>query len=317
MVKKLTQEQALAKYIDDMPKPVLPFKYINRKTPIDHICCCGKIFKISCDSIWSQHTKTCGCKTHNNNSLLEKYPHIISMWHPIYNGDYQPINFSPHSHYKAWWICECGNIFQSQIRAFVRGDRCRICGKNKRSISLVKNIIATSGSLLDNHPELCLEWDYNKNKNGPELYSSGSQSKVWWICKTCGYEWKTQIGSRTSGNGCQRCNMSKGEKETQRILEALDIEYQSEKSYDNLLGIGGGFLRFDFYLPKYNLLIEYQGEQHFINNPWYNKKSQKITLKHDKIKKEYCKKHGIKLLEINYTDYDNISSILKKELNIC
>jgi hypothetical protein len=32
--------------------------------------------------------------------------------------------------------------------------------------------------------------------------------------------------------------------------------------------------------------------------------------------KIYCKEHGIKLIEIPYWDYDNIETILKKELKI-
>jgi hypothetical protein len=37
---------------------------------------------------------------------------------------------------------------------------------------------------------------------------------------------------------------------------------------------------------------------------------------HDKRKREYAEKHNIKLLEIWYWDFDNIETILKKELNI-
>lgn len=32
--------------------------------------------------------------------------------------------------------------------------------------------------------------------------------------------------------------------------------------------------------------------------------------------RQYCKEHGIKLIEIPYWDYDNIETILNKELDI-
>lgn len=39
-------------------------------------------------------------------------------------------------------------------------------------------------------------------------------------------------------------------------------------------------------------------------------------LKKDNIKKEYCIKNNIKLIEISYKDYKNIENILIKELNL-
>ena len=42
----------------------------------------------------------------------------------------------------------------------------------------------------------------------------------------------------------------------------------------------------------------------------------KIQQEHDKRKKEYAKLHNIKLLEIWYYDFDNITEILNKELGL-
>ena len=62
-------------------------------------------------------------------------------------------------------------------------------------------------------------------------------------------------------------------------------------------------LPFDFYLPQYNVCIEFQGEQHT------NKKSllwSPDVERHDAIKKEYCITNNIQLIEIPYYDIDNI-----------
>lgn len=81
-------------------------------------------------------------------------------------------------------------------------------------------------------------------------------------------------------------------------------------------------LSFDFYLPEYNLLIEYQGQQHENPTTFGNmsvEKAQKqfeIQQEHDRRKRNYAQYHEIKLLEIWYYDYNNIHQILDDKLNI-
>ena len=84
-----------------------------------------------------------------------------------------------------------------------------------------------------------------------------------------------------------------------------------------MLGLKGGNLSYDFYLPDYNLLIECQGIQHekWVKN-WITKEDFEKQLEHDKRKKQYAKEHNINLLEIWYYDIDNIENILINELNL-
>jgi hypothetical protein len=119
-----------------------------------------------------------------------------------------------------------------------------------------------------------------------------------------------------NGSGCPLCNKYKGEQEIIKILNKLNIKYEYQKSYDNLLGINNRKLSYDFYLPKFNLLIEYQGEQHerpvdfFGGIEEFNKQ-----IEHDKRKKEYSIVNKINLLEIWYYDFKNIEEILEDCLN--
>ena len=55
------------------------------------------------------------------------------------------------------------------------------------------------------HPEFLEEWDYNKNSIEPSKVLCHRREKYWWICKTCGNEWQTDIGHRVSGRGCPQC----------------------------------------------------------------------------------------------------------------
>lgn len=77
---------------------------------------------------------------------------------------------------------------------------------------------------------------------------------------------------------------------------------------------------FDFYLPDYNILIEYDGEEHFrpVNFGGISDDEAlehlKITQYHDKIKTNYCQENGIPLIRIPFWEKKNIQNILLKEL---
>ena len=85
--------------------------------------------------------------------------------------------------------------------------------------------------------------------------------------------------------------------------------------YNNLKGVNNGLLTYDFYLPKYNLLIEYQGEYHDNSIPMQTDFEFAIQQEHDKRKKEYAINNGINLLEIWYWNFKDIEYILNNILN--
>jgi very-short-patch-repair endonuclease len=59
-------------------------------------------------------------------------------------------------------------------------------------------------------------------------------------------------------------------------------------------------LRFDFFIPEMNTIIEYDGEQHFRSSTKYGGEKFETTQKNDKIKNQYCLKKGINLIRIHY-----------------
>ena len=62
-------------------------------------------------------------------------------------------------------------------------------------------------------------------------------------------------------------------------------------------------LPFDFYLPKHNICIEYDGRQHFIPVSHFGgEESFEIRKKCDIIKNEFCEKNNIKLFRISYKE---------------
>jgi rubrerythrin len=62
-------------------------------------------------------------------------------------------------------------------------------------------------SLQNINPELAEEWDNERNQGvTPEQVTSASDFKAHWICKNCGFKWKSPIGSRARGHGCPFCS---------------------------------------------------------------------------------------------------------------
>lgn len=118
-----------------------------------------------------------------------------------------------------------------------------------------------------------------------------------------------------SGSGCPKCSDSKNEIKISTILENLSIEYKRDKIFEDCFGASNCMLlKFDFYLPKYEIAIEYDGEYHF--KPKQGEKNFNKQKENDTIKNKYCEDKGLKLLRIAYTEAKNLNNIITiKNLN--
>jgi len=141
-----------------------------------------------------------------------------------------------------------------------------------------------------------------------------SQTKVSITCPIHG-SFSQVPNSHLSGNGCPICNESKGEKTTSDVLNSLKINHLRQHKFSNCIGVTGRRLPFDFYLPDYNMCIEYHGEQHYkAFNYFGGEEKFKTTQRNDKIKEKYCQLYDIELIIIPYTinGFNNIHDFLIK-----
>lgn len=119
------------------------------------------------------------------------------------------------------------------------------------------------------------------------------------------------------GSGCQKCTESKGERKVALFLEKNNLNFEKQKIFSNCKNPKTDrHLKFDFYLPNYNICIEYDGECHY--EPWRLCSDADLKLKEmkqrDKIKDDYCKNKGISLLRIPYFELKNIDKIISSYL---
>lgn len=144
-----------------------------------------------------------------------------------------------------------------------------------------------------------------------------STTKMKCKCLLCNGIFYMKPSHLTSGHGCRHCTSSLGENKIKQFLDDNSIEYIPQKFFEDLKGIKGRVLTYDFYLPKYNLLIEFQGKQHEKPIKYFGGKEQfKIQQEHDNRKRDYSKLHNIDLLEIWYYDIEKIEDIMRKALGL-
>lgn len=144
-------------------------------------------------------------------------------------------------------------------------------------------------------------------------YNTLSMDKVLIKCKEHGFFEQTSE-THLRGSGCTLCKTkSRGEVKIKNFLLENNIYFIREKTFDGCTN--NKKLRFDFYLPEFNTLIEYDGKQHFKSIPYFGgEKTYVNTTKSDTIKNEYCIVNSIELIRIPYTQLKNITEILKKRI---
>lgn len=92
-------------------------------------------------------------------------------------------------------------------------------------------------------------------------------------------------------------NVNANENRFRSFLERNGIEFITQKSFDDLKSDSNYVLRFDFYLPSIDLLVEIDDRSHVSIND---------QIKNGKAKDQYCIEHKLKLLRIDAsTDSDD------------
>lgn len=112
-------------------------------------------------------------------------------------------------------------------------------------------------------------------------------------------------------------NMSNGEKRIYKYLQNKDIDFVCQKKFKKCRNINQ--LLFDFYLPDYNVCIEFDGQQHFrpanfSSCPDENQRKFEQIQINDSIKTRYCKDAGITLIRLD--DYHLNNNIVEWELDV-
>jgi hypothetical protein len=208
----------------------------------------------------------------------------------------------------------CSNEWMVTPNKLLQGRGCPKCASQKAHRAYSKSHEEFINELKNVNPSITILDEYYNNR-----------TKIRYKCNICNkVSMSTPCKLLDGESGCHFCKSSIGEQKIFCFLFAHKVPFEREKYFEDCKDKGK--LPFDFYLSDYNICIEFQGEQHFrpvdfSYTPTEESKNKAVEKfkgiqKRDKIKAEYCKQNGIRLLIIDYKQIKNIESILTKELNL-
>lgn len=124
---------------------------------------------------------------------------LLAEWDYSSNSTVNPHEISRGCNKKVWWVCTQGHHYEATVNSrAITGTGCPYCSGHRVWHGF--NDIATT------HPDVAKEWIIERNGElTPQMVSSGSNKKVWWHCRVCGFEWEAKIQSRCHGSKCPNC----------------------------------------------------------------------------------------------------------------
>ena len=193
----------------------------------------------------------------------------------------------------------CETLFITRIADIKKGHTksCGCLASKAKSENGKKNIIDYTGQSFGRLQVLYRSERKNSYNNN-----------AYWHCKCeCGRELDVSSANIKKTQSCG-CLQSKAEYKINQILTQANIPFETQKTFPSC-AINNNKLRFDYYLPDKNILIEYDGIQHFESSAsgWDTQEKLLKTQQYDAFKNLWCKENHIPLIRIPYTNFDKLS----------
>lgn len=273
------------------------------KIHVRHNTCGTEWFPNAGDLMKKRICPTCGKKQNSVN--ITKTPQQFRLeFEELANNEYELLSEYYRSNVKVKIKhCDCGHEFEMMPQKFLSGQRCPNCRPNKKKTHTefekeVFDLYGDEFTVVGKFENTYTNIDILHNKCG---HVNNVKPSDFLMKKTY----------------CKHCNQSAIESLIEKALNEIGVVYEIQKSYDDLVGIQGNKLSYDFYFKYDNeeFLVEGQGEQHYQPVKFFGDKSKfEKQLEHDRRKQEYAKHHNINLIEIPYWDFKNIKEIIQSRL---
>lgn len=198
-------------------------------------------------------------------------------------------------------ICPIHGNFKQLPYHHLNGTDCPLCSKSGTTYTTTQFIIRAK----EVHGDL---YDYSK------VSYINSETNIIIICNKHG-EFTQLPHNHINGCGCQKCGLQYRKAQSKLFnklkKDLTNIEFLEEVSVDWLKP-----QVFDIYIPKYNIAIEYNGEQHYIPIIKFGGElGLEKTINRDIKKREKCIQNNCMLFEIRYdykeNDYEQLLGNLK------
>ncbi len=253
--------------------------FINSSTPTTFIC---KKHNLEFSRTPSQLIYKYGCplcgfenKAIHHKKTTEQFIEEAKVIHGD-RYDYSQTNYI-NNHEKVHIICKTHGGFWQKPQLHLYGGGCPQC---------YGNVPYTNESFIEKANGIHHgEYDYSQVKY------VNSHTPIDIICPVHGL-FSQMPYKHLEGHGCPECQQSKLESSIKYVLQTNSIIYEREKSFAEL-----GAYRYDYYIPSKKILIECQGEQHFLSIPFFYKRNNlKDRIGNDYKKWNYAQDNGYTLL---------------------
>lgn len=217
------------------------------------------------------------------------------------------------------WVCVCDcspDVERIYGSIALRAGQVKSCGCYCRDQTRAANRKRFDDLSGQKFSLLTAEYPTNKRYGGKHE----GQGFVVWHCKCdCGGE--RDVPSNLLKNGSVKscgCVSSYGEMRIETCLREMNVTYKKHKKFDSCRNDQTGYmLFFDFWLPDDNILIEYDGEQHYgymESNTWNSEENFNEVVYRDALKNDWCLKNDISLIRIPFSEINNVTSEYLTEL---
>jgi hypothetical protein len=262
--------------------------YRNNKTKVSIICKEHGIFKQRPDlHLYSGCIDCAGIKKKTVGDFIKVSKEVHGDKY-----DYSLVDYR-NNKTKVSIICKEHGLFEQISKSHLKGNGCSKCSTNYK-----KDINYFLKKALEIHGNRYL---YDRS-----IYES-ALTKVIINCPIHGDFLQTPNKHIKLKQGCPKCRRSKGIDIICNLLDINNISYENEKTIEGCLSKNNKLLYFDISIKEKNILIEYDGEQHFLPiEKWGGQENLNNVKERDHIKDEFCKRNNIKLFRISY--FDDIES---------
>lgn len=308
MGKKLTQQEVIKQLqkIHNNKYDYSLVEYKNDSEKIKIICKEHGVFEqqVACHKRQKQGCPKCGRIQIGKKQQITR-EQFIDKIEKIFGKnkfDYSKLEYKG-AHIDISLICKnCNNIESKPPTVWYKGYGCLKCQIRRPNPKLI-----TKEQFLEKVIKIHNgKYDYS-NINFIDLHS-----KIEIICNKHGSFSQSPEVHLYGKSGCPRCKTSKGEEEIAIWLNNKNIKF----IYQYQVKINNSNHYFDFYLPKHNIIIEFNGLQHYKPIKFFGGEEGFENLKlRDKTKEKYCFDNKINFHIINYKEKDNINIILNKLIN--
>lgn len=310
---RLTQEEYIRRVEENVPHIKVLGTYVSQTTRISVKC-------LVHDKVWDVkpfdllRPGTCGCsecqkdllrnlrqKTveYRKDEMLYTNPSIEIISAKLIFGE--TVKFRCHKCRHEW------ESFYPQIY-FSGRSGCPECSRAARIQASRKTHEKFCDEISQKIPHIKVVGEYVNSVTPIKLYCSIHDT----------YFERTPNSLLNAKTGCPKCSNKHSENMVGHILDSAGIMYEREKTFPSCKD--KNMLPFDYYLPEWNLIIEYDGEDHYmpIDRSGHGKEAAQrkfeYTQSHDSIKNAFCSDNGIKLIRIPYWEKKNIEEYLFQQL---